>query len=122
MTNIQVNRMFEPFSRGYYLGRLYVEPYDGEGPVMHRAAHERVNAQLYATGTGVERLDLPLVMKLGRTHLVVRGAADVPERTIALPAEWLDAIGIENPPTMREVLLAKREVAARLLDMGATVA
>jgi hypothetical protein len=52
-------RMFEPFSRGYYLGRLYVEPVDEARASMCRADHERVNEQLYTTGEGVERVDTP---------------------------------------------------------------
>lgn len=108
--------MFERFSSGYYLGRLYVEPYDGERAVMHEGQHERVNEQLYADGEGVERLDYPLVMKVGTTHVPVHGEPGVPERTLALPEETLEAAGVDNPPTLSEVLLAKKEVAARLLS------
>lgn len=108
--------MFEQFSSGYYLGRLYVEPTDGDRAVMQRAQHEAVNEQLYADGEGVERLDLPLVMKVGRTHLPVHGADGVPERTLAVPEETLEAAGIDNPPTLSEVLLAKEEVASQLIS------
>lgn len=109
--------MFAPFSKGYYLGRLYVEPCDGEQAAIHREHHEQVNEQLYATGDGVERLDLPLVMKVGRTHLPVTGDEEVPERTLAVPSDVLEAAGVDNPPTLREVLLAKKDVAARLLAL-----
>ncbi|MFB6119109.1 DUF5802 family protein [Halosegnis sp.] len=112
--------MFEPFSSGYYLGRLYVEPTDGERAVMCRDHHETVNEQLYASGEGVERLDRPLVMKVGRTHLPVHGAAGVPERTLAVPESILEAAGITNPPTLSEVLLAKEEVAAQLVSLEGT--
>lgn len=109
--------MFEQFSSGYYLGRLYVEPTDGEHAVIRRDHHETVNEQLYASGDGVERLDHPLVMKVGRTHLPVHGAEGVPERTLAVPEPALDAAGIRNPPTLSEVLLAKREVASQLVSL-----
>jgi hypothetical protein len=109
--------MFEQFSRGYYLGRLYVEPHEGGRAVMHDGQHERVNEQLYADGEGVERLDHPLLMKVGRAHVPVHGEEGVPERTLALPAETLDAAGVRNPPTLSEVLLAKREVAEQLFSM-----
>jgi hypothetical protein len=112
--------MFAPFSKGYYLGRLYVEPFDGEQAAIHREHHALVNEQLYATGDGVERLDLPLVMKVGRTHLSVTGDDEVPERTLAVPSDVLDAAGVDNPPTLREVLLAKKDVAARLLSIEET--
>lgn len=111
--------MFEPFSRAYYFGRLYVEPYDGDRPVMHREQHEAVNKQLYATGDGIERLDTPLVMKLGTRHLAVHGEPGIPERTLAVPETMLDE-RVRAPPTLREVLLAKADRAAQLVQMGAT--
>ena len=112
--------MFEQFSCGYYLGRLYVEPYDGERPAMHHEQHQFVNRQLYATGEGVERLDAPLVMKLGRQHFAVHGDAGVPERTLAVPLGLLDdrETGL---PDLREVLLAKADRAVQLIEMGAPV-
>jgi len=108
--------MFEAFSRGYYLGRLYVEPYDGDRAVMEASQHERVNRQVYATGEGVERLDQPLVMKLDEHHFAVHGAADVPADTLGLPAALLEDTRVDSPPALREVLLAKAEWAAQLLD------
>jgi hypothetical protein len=110
--------MFEQFSSGYYLGRLYVEPSDGDRPAMHREQHERVNEQLYAEGEGVERTDWPLVMKIGGAHVPVHGDDGVPERTVALPADWLDATRVRNPPTLKEVLLAKKDRAAQLLQVA----
>lgn len=107
--------MFERFSKGYYLGRLYVEPHDGDRAVMHRGQHEAVNEQLYADGEGIERLDRPLVMKVGTAHVPVLGDEGVPERTLALPEETIETAGIRNPPTLSEVLLAKAEVAAQVL-------
>ena len=109
------NEMFEPFSSGYYLGRLYVEPYDGDCAVFHRGHHEQVNRELYADGEGIERLDHPLVMKIGTGHVPVHGADGVPEGTVALPGDLLADLGIENPPTLSEVLLAKADRAAQLL-------
>ncbi|MFB6070225.1 MAG: DUF5802 family protein [Halanaeroarchaeum sp.] len=111
--------MFEPFSSGYYLGRLYVEPTDEDRAAIQRTQHERVNEQLYATGEGVERLDAPLVMKLDRTHLAVRGSEDVSEGTLAVPEETLESLDIENPPTLSEVLLAKADHARQLVSFGA---
>lgn len=110
--------MFEPFSRAYYFGRLYVEPYDGDRPVMRRDQHEEVNEQLYTTGAGVERLDNPLVMKLGTRHLAVHGEAGIPDRTLAVPQSMLEE-RMRAPPNLREVLLAKADHAAQLVQMGA---
>ena len=107
--------MFEAFSSGYYLGRLYVEPYDGEQAAMRRDQHEQINEQLYASSEGIERLDSPLVMKVDRHHVAVQGQDGIPERTLALPADLLDDTRIENPPTLKEVLLAKADRAAQLL-------
>ena len=109
--------MFEQFSRGYYLGRLYLEPRVGDRAVMHEEQHERVNEQLYAEGEGVERVDYPLLMKVGTAHIPVHGEDGVPEGTLALPEEALDAAGVDNPPTLSEVLLAKREVAEQLFSL-----
>ena len=107
--------MFEEFSSGYYLGRLYVEPSDGERAVMRRDQHERINEQLYASGEGIERLDSPLVMKVDRHHVAVRGEDGIPEGTLALPEDLLDDTGVRNPPALKEVLLAKADRAAQLL-------
>lgn len=107
--------MFEEFSQGYYLGRLYVEPYDGDQPVMQTDQHEYVNEQLYAIGEGIERLDSPLVMKVDEHHFPVHGADGVPKDTLGLPKTFLERTRIRNPPTLKEVLLAKAEQAERLL-------
>lgn len=106
--------MFEEFSSGYYFGRLYIEPYDGEQAVMHRVDHEQVNEQLYARGNAS---DLPLVIKLGATHIPVHAADNVPGQTLGLPEFALEAAGIDNPPTFKEVLLAKADRAAQLLGV-----
>ena len=110
--------MFEAFSRGYYLGRLYVTPIDGEHAVMQRDQHERVNEQVYATGEGVERLDTPLVMKLESGHFPVLGDEAVPANTLAVPEPVLEGTDIRNPPALREVLLAKRDRARQLLGFA----
>lgn len=145
--------MFEPFSSGYYLGRLYVQPHDGDRPAMHREQHEHVSEQLYgdetdesggpAAGTTTTATDVdppgarsgdrrrseedtdagaeddrPLVMKIGSTHIPVHGAPGVPEQTVALPADWLAATRVKNPPTLTEVLLAKRERVEQLLRVA----
>lgn len=111
------DRMFERFSAGYYLGRFYVTPHDGDRAVMHDDHHEQVNEQLYTTGEGLERLDAPLVMKIGTRHFPVHGAEGVPGGTIALPAATLEAARVTNPPTLREVLLASADRAAQLLRL-----
>jgi hypothetical protein len=110
--------MFEQFSRGYYLGRLYVEPSDTERATICRRQHEQVNEQLYADGDGVERLDTPLVMKLGSVHLPVHGRTGVPAGTLTVPEDVLERTSVENPPTLQEVLLAKADRARQLLSLA----
>ncbi|MFB6105081.1 MAG: DUF5802 family protein [Halobacteriaceae archaeon] len=112
--------MFEPFSDGYYLGRMYVEPTTGDQTVMHRDQHERVNRQLYADGEGIERLDAPLVVKLDSTHLAVHGADDVPSDTLVVPETILADLGVDTLPSLEEVLLAKADRAAQLLRYAGT--
>ncbi len=106
-----LHSMFERFSSGYLLGRMFVEPYDGDQAVIQRTDHERVNEQLYATGEGVERLDAPLVMKIDGSHFPVHGDDSVPTGTLAVPRE----VAGRDAPTEREVLLAKPERAGELL-------
>jgi len=108
--------MFEQFSGGYYLGRLYVRPSDEDRALMARVQHERLNEHLYASGEGVERLDAPLVMKLDDAHFPVHGDEGVPADTLAVPDRLL-ADRMRNPPTLREVLLAKADRARQLLQI-----
>ena len=103
-------QMFETFSTGYYLGRLYVEPSDRDVPAIRQEDHERVNERLYGDD-GVFRVDAPLVMKLDTGHIPVLGDDDVPEGTLAVP----DTVDAEDLPGERDVLLAKSERAAELL-------
>lgn len=109
--------MFERFSRGYYLGRLYVEPGERETAAMCRAQHERVNEQLYADGEGIDRLDRPLVMKLDTSHFPVTGDEGVPPDTLTVPQSLLADTRVRNPPTLKEVLLAKAHRAEQLLSL-----
>ncbi len=110
--------MFEQFSGGYYLGRLYVEPSSDDTAKMCREQHEHVNEQLYGDTGGITRLDNPLVIKLGSTHFAVRGEDGVPADTLTVPESMLDERTVRNPPNWSEVLLAKADHAARLLDMS----
>lgn len=113
---IEVYRMFEQFSKGYYLGRLYVEPSSSTTARICRDQHEQVNQQLYADGGDVERLDWPLVIKLGSQHLAVHGDEEVPADTLAVPEPVLEETTVRNPPSLQEVFLAKADRAAQLLE------
>jgi hypothetical protein len=104
--------MFERFSSGYYLGRLYVEPYDGAEAAIQRAEHERLNEHVYASGGAVERIDYPLVMKLDSAHFPVVGDDGVPSGTLALPRDVVDQAAL---PDDRPILLADATRAAELL-------
>jgi len=109
--------MFEEFSGGYYLGRLYVEPTSMDRPAVGRVLHERIARQLYSDGGG--DAGAPLVMKLGTNHFAVGGDEGVPSRTLAVPDELFP--DHTRAPSLEEVLLAKADVAERLLAMGAPV-
>ena len=110
--------MFEQFSGGYYLGRLYVRPSDEDRALMARVQHERLNKHLYASGEGVERLDAPLVMKLDDAHFPVHGDGAIPADTLALPPSVVESCRLDNPPELREVLLATAERAGQLLRVS----
>ncbi|MFC4543965.1 DUF5802 family protein [Halosolutus amylolyticus] len=110
--------MFEVFSRSYYLGRLYVTPTESDRALMQRDQHEQINEEVYASGEGLERLDAPLVMKLESSHFPVHGDDAVPANTLALPESMLEGTDVRNPPSLREVLLARRERAQQLLEFA----
>ena len=112
-----VHSMFESFSSSYYFGRLYVTPSEGDEPVMQREQHERVAEQLYHDGSGVTRIDSPLVMKLDTAHLAVHGEDWVPADTLAVPESLLERTDIRNPPELTEVFLAKADRASQLLQL-----
>lgn len=111
--------MFAPFSSGYYLGRLYVAPAEGDHAKLQEAQLESVNRELYADGSGVERLDHPLVMKLQTNHFAVHPDESLPEGALAVPEPILESANVAHPPELREVLLAKADHAERLVDYGA---
>lgn len=114
--------LFERFSDGYYLGRLYLEESDSGEPKMCREQHRRVNRDLYASGEGIERTDLPLVMKVGRRHVAVAGEDGVPADTLAVPEGVLEDADVHHPPDLREVFLAKADRAEQLLSLSAVPA
>jgi hypothetical protein len=107
--------MFEEFSSGYYLGRLYVTPSPEERALIERTTHERVSEQLYDHDPGNATPD-SLVMKLDTAHLAVHGDDGVPAETLAVPEDVLAALDVENPPTLTEVFLAKGDRAQQLLQ------
>jgi len=102
--------MFEEFSSAYYLGRMYVEPHDAGRPVMQNDDFERVRDGVYG-GDG------DVVMKVDRQHLVVDGDDAVPEGTLGVPRGYLGSLDLRNPPSLKEVLLAKPKHAERILSL-----
>jgi len=102
--------MFEDFSSGYYLGRMYVEPHDSDRPVMQDDEFEKVRRNVYTE-------EKPLVVKVENRHLVVGGDGGVPSGTLAIPAKVAESLRLRNPPSLRDVLLAKEEHAARILSL-----
>jgi hypothetical protein len=101
--------MFQPFSGGYLLGRLYVEPTGEENAVMQTDQHEQAADQVY------DEDDQPLVMKLDSVHVTVHADDRVPAGTLGLPRSVLEETRVRNPPALREVLLAKAGHAGRFL-------
>ena len=108
--------MFAAFSRGYYVGRMRVEPHEGDDALMQRRQVEAVNEQLYASGEGLERTDYPLVMKLWRRHFPVHAEPGVPEHTLLIPGHLVHEDDADPLPSIREVLLAKPDVVRRLMQ------
>lgn len=106
--------MVEEFSTGYYLLRLYVEPYHGDRAVLNRTVHAELLEELYSEDPSDP--ETPLLMKVDEAHLAVHPDTDIPSGTLGLPDHLLEATRIDRPPTLREILLAKADQAARLLD------
>lgn len=114
-----MHSMFEQFSSGYYLGRLYIEPHDGPRAALHAGNYREVRRQLYRgldRDVAADADDLPLVMRYDNQHFVVDGEEDVPERTLAVPDPWLDDY---DPVEPREVFLAKADRVEQLLQFAA---
>lgn len=107
--------MLEVLSGAYYVDRVLVEPHDGPHAVLEERQHHKAAATVYAEDEGLARLDVPLLVKLGRQHLPVFASQAVPTGTLGVPGAVLEASTVENPPTMREVLVATAEWADRLL-------
>ncbi len=104
--------MFEEFSRGYYLGRLYVEPHDAEEPVIHDHEYQRLHDDIYQG-----KDETPLVFKLENQHITVQGDESVPSKTLGLPTKLVDELDVDNPPSIENVLLAKRGHAEKVLEL-----
>ncbi len=113
---VTTESMFTPFSRGYYVGRLLVEPHGGDDALIHQDQLEQVNEQLYATGEGIERVDWPLIMKLWQRHFAVHGDESVPENTLMVPRWMTDERSTDPLPDTEEVLLAKPDIVPRILE------
>ncbi len=119
-----MDSMFEQFSSGYYLGRLYVQPHDGPRAVLRESHHRQVCEQLYgstassnAPSPPAASEDPPLVMRYQRQHFVVDGEDEIPEQTLAVPEKWL--ADRPDPLEPREVFLAKADRAHQLLQFAA---
>ena len=108
--------MLEPLSSAYYLARVTVEPHDADHAALSAGEHRSAAAAVYASGTGVERVDQPLLVKLGHQHLPVFGDEGVPTGTLAVPPEVMRATDIANPPAESSILVARADRAARLLE------
>lgn len=107
----------EAFSAGYYVGEFTVTAADGavEHARMASEPHAAANAEIYADGEGIERLDAPLVAKLDAVHFPVLPAERVAESILELPPAVLAETAVEEPPALRAVLVATAERARTLL-------
>lgn len=83
---------------------------------MDSDQHVEANEQVYDTGGPIERHDHPLVMKIEQCHVPVFGADDLERDTLRLPEAVLVSTRIRNPPTVKEVLVAKAARATQLLE------
>lgn len=101
--------MFEQFSRGYYLGRLYVEPRNAKRAAMSTEQLEAIDRQLYRAADPGNR-DRPVVMKVGRRHYRIQGDRGIDAGELAIPRSATEIEGAGHRP----VLLAKAGRADQL--------
>ena len=100
--------MFEEFSGGYYLGRLFVRSDARRNAVLLEEQFHLIGEQLY----GEEWSGTPLIMRYNQRHYEVGGEQGVPSDTLVLPEECLADTESDR---RQEVMLAKAEVRQRLL-------
>ena len=104
------SQMPTAFSTAYLSGRTFIEPADREVSAVDPLTFADTAAAVYGTDAD----GLPLVVRLGRRHLPVVGAADVPTGTMCVPAGLLS----DATATERTVLIARAAAARRLLAWG----
>lgn len=112
--------MFDEFSGGYYACRLSIERSDGEHAVMDREHHDAATECIYTTSVGEKRVERPVFVKVDDVVFPVF-AADVPPETLVVPDDLFEAIRTDDPPTVTELLVAKGDRAATLLEMFRSV-
>lgn len=112
--------MFDEFFAGYDVCRLSIERSDGEHAVVDREYHDAATERIYTTGVGAQRVDRPVFVKVGDVLFPVF-AADVPPETLVVPDDLLEAIRIDDPPTVTELRVAKGDRAATLLEVFRSV-
>ena len=102
----------EPFSSGYYLGTCTVTEHGGDGVLMASDEYEEVEAQVYERYSA---FGLPIVVKMGRSHYVVRPESAVPADTLAISADIREKAAARTHE-YREVLVANESSAKMLVD------
>ena len=98
------------FSSAYLAGRTFVEPADRPVSAVDPVTFADTTATVYGTDAD----GLPLVVRVGRRHLPVIGADDVPTGTMCVPTALL----ADATATERTVLIARDTAARRLLRWG----
>lgn len=109
--------MLPKFSEGYYLDRVQIEEYPGDQIVMPTEEYTRIWNQLVAESSiSMDRLSgIPLVMKIGTTHVVVNREPGIPKDYVVVPEPILDTLGVSKTPETKEVLIPKLERVAQIL-------
>ena len=108
--------MLEEYSAAYYITRVSVEPGEHERALLEEQLHRRLVETVYTTGFGIDRLDVPVLVKLAGHYLPVFASDAVPLGTLAIRPDVLEETPIESPPTVTEILVTKAERACQLLE------
>lgn len=98
--------VFANFSKAYYVGRLYIHRSKKDHATIQTNLHEGIIKQLHSD-TETTQPNIPLRFKIGSTHFLAIGDKNTPGNTIELPPHILEKTNIQNPPTLKEILLEK---------------
>lgn len=109
MLYCNITHMFSEFSNGYYFSPYWIVEDNNSGKI-NLTEYEKIKQKIYNT-------DIPILMKIGKTHFEVKGDENVPTNTIQLSSDILLETNTNRIPEQYPILLAKPKFAKQLLNL-----